>query len=67
MWDLSFLTRDGTHVPCIARWVINHWTSRKVPSCSLSCLGSSLGHPLGARGPRFAPDQIYSTVTQSFL
>ena len=26
MWDLSSLTRDQTHVPCIARWIVNHWT-----------------------------------------
>ena len=27
MWDLSSLTRDRTHVPCIH----NHWTTREVP------------------------------------
>ena len=31
MWDLSSLTRDGTHIPCIARWILNHWTPREVP------------------------------------
>ena len=31
MWDLSFLTRDQTCVPCIARWILNHWTIREVP------------------------------------
>ena len=31
MWDLSSLTRDPTHVPCISRWVLNHWTTREVP------------------------------------
>ena len=30
--DLSSLIRDRTHVPCIARGVLNHWTTRKVPS-----------------------------------
>lgn len=29
---LSSLIRDRTHVPCIARGVLNHWTTRKVPS-----------------------------------
>ena len=24
-------TRDGTHVPCIARWVLNHRNTREVP------------------------------------
>ena len=31
MWDLSSLTRDWTHVPCIARQILNHWTTREVP------------------------------------
>ena len=22
----SFQTRDGTHIPCIGRWIFNHWT-----------------------------------------
>ena len=29
--DLSSLTRDWTCVPCIARWILNHWTTREVP------------------------------------
>ena len=24
-------TRDQTHVPCIDRWILNYWTTRKVP------------------------------------
>ena len=31
MWDLSSLTRDWTRVPCIGRWILNHWTTREVP------------------------------------
>ena len=31
MWDLSSLTRDRTHVPCIGRRILNHWTTREVP------------------------------------
>ena len=31
MWDLSSLTRDQTHTPCIGRWSLNHWTDREVP------------------------------------
>ena len=30
MWDLSSLTRDRTHVPCIARRILYHWTTREV-------------------------------------
>ena len=28
---LSSLTRDGTQVPCIGRWILKHWTTREVP------------------------------------
>ena len=31
MWDLSSLTKDWTHVPCIAKWILNHWTTSDVP------------------------------------
>ena len=31
MGDLSSQTRDWTHIPCIARWILNHWTTREVP------------------------------------
>ena len=24
-------SRDRTHVPCIGRWILNHWTTKKVP------------------------------------
>ena len=30
MWDLSSLTREKTRVLCIARWILNHWTTREV-------------------------------------
>ena len=23
---------DQTHVPCIGRWILNHWTTREVPN-----------------------------------
>ena len=28
--DLSSLTKDRTHVSCIARWILNPWTTREV-------------------------------------
>ena len=31
MGNLRSLTKDWTHVPCIARQIFNHWTTRKVP------------------------------------
>ena len=32
MWNLSFLTRNQTHTPCIERWNLNHWPAREVPT-----------------------------------
>ena len=32
MSDLSSLTRDWACVPCIARQILNHWTTREVPN-----------------------------------
>ena len=29
-WDLSFLTGINP-VPCIGKWILNHWTTREVP------------------------------------
>ena len=31
MWDHSSPARDWTYIPCIARQVLNNWTSREVP------------------------------------
>ena len=31
--NLSSLTRGRTGVPCVARWILNHWTTREVPQC----------------------------------
>ena len=30
MCNLSSLTRDQTHVPCVGRRILNHWTTREV-------------------------------------
>ena len=39
-------TRDGTGVLCIARQILNHWTTRKVPTCRLAKrIGSHPAHP----------------------
>ena len=31
MWDLHSLIRDQTHISCIGRRILNHWTTREVP------------------------------------
>ena len=35
MWDLSSLTRLQTHIPCVGRQSLNHWTTREVPTVCL--------------------------------
>ena len=32
VWDPGSLTRPWTHTPCTGRWILNHWTSRGLPS-----------------------------------
>ena len=31
-WDLGSLIRDRTHIPCVGRQILNHWTTREVPA-----------------------------------
>ena len=35
MWDLSSSIRDLTHIHCIGKQILNHWTTREVPSASI--------------------------------
>lgn len=37
MLDLSSLTSDQTHILCIAKWNLNHWVTREVPSALSLC------------------------------
>ena len=32
MWDLGSPARDQTHVPCIGRQILSHWTTREEES-----------------------------------
>ena len=34
MWELSSLTKDGTHNPALEAQSLNHWTAREVPADS---------------------------------
>ena len=56
IWDLSSLIRDQTYVPCISRWILNHWTTREVPLKFYICLSSptDLSSPWG-QCPRCLP------------
>ena len=31
IWNLSSSTKDWNQVPCIVRWILNHWITREVP------------------------------------
>ena len=30
IWNLSSMTKNQTGIPCIARWILSHWTTREV-------------------------------------
>ena len=39
-------TRDQTHVPCVGRWIFNHWATREVPPSLLKAfLESFFSYP----------------------
>ena len=46
IWDLSSLTKDGAHIPWVARQMLNHWTTKEVLRWSyekgLGCLSWAL-------------------------
>ena len=43
MWDLSFWTRDQTHIlSCIGRQILNHWTTEEVPCIRFLLLHNKL-------------------------
>ena len=35
----SSWTRDGTHVPCIGKWILNHWATRKIQNFLIEYVG----------------------------
>ena len=45
MCNLSSLTWDRTHTPCIGRQSLNHWTTRQVPSLFSPLFLKLLIHP----------------------
>ena len=46
LYDLSFLTRFQTHIPCIPRRIRNHWTTREVPEISIFQFSWTLPHDM---------------------
>ena len=57
MWDLSSLTRNQTHAPCVGRWSLNQWTTREAPPSPFRHAVSSLG-PTSGRSPTSAEPQV---------
>ena len=45
MWDPSSLTGDQTCIPCIARQILNHWTTREVLKCGCKSFIKSKNTP----------------------
>ena len=41
IWDLTSLTRDQIPIPCIARQILYHWTTREVPHSFLKAISWS--------------------------
>ena len=37
MWDLSYPTWEWTRIPCIGRWILNHWIAKEVPAIPPFC------------------------------
>ena len=43
MWDLTSLTRDRPHIPCIRKQSLSHWTTREVSPIALVTNRQKLG------------------------
>ena len=48
----SSQTRDQTHVLCIGRWILNHWTTREVPGWIFNSIPQMFSRPLLNVKPR---------------
>ena len=80
MQDLNFLTKDRTHVLCIGKQILNHWTTKDVPSqplnftLSLSKCLPSAGSSISGSGLSVLPfplcllsSLLLPSLTSSFL
>ena len=64
MWDLGSLLGDGTHVPCLGRWVLNCWTTREVPQMGNFCF--LMPSPLLTAWPLFSACPLEDLMTHNF-
>ena len=58
IWNLSSLTRNWTYVLCIGRQILNHWTTRKVPSVQLLTESFNIENICGSQ-PSISPTIFY--------
>ena len=59
MCDLSFPTRDTTHVSRIGRWILNHWPTREGPAGMFSITHSMAGTVLGTEDMKMNKTRSY--------
>ena len=68
--NLSSPIRNWTHIPCIAKWILNHWTTREVPglpvyTACLACLPSPfVTPPISHSAPWIA---VHKSILKSCL
>ena len=58
--EICYLTKDRTHVPCIASWILNHWATKEVPENKN--LNSSLPLAVGQQPWPSPLDWVQSTL-----
>ena len=55
--------REGTHVPCLGRWIPNHWTAREAPARAFLTLGVCVGFTSFVLLLCFSATQLHPGVT----
>ena len=66
IWDISSLTRDRAHDPCIGSAELAHWTTKEVLEAlcsSFCCLGSEFhGLSENSQGPDTGAESLIMTL-----
>ena len=69
MWKLNSPTSDWTHITCIIKWILNHWTTREVPGFhfSIACWSWERCHirDMGAEVQREGLAQGHSALSSN--
>ena len=67
MCNLSSLTRDWPHSPCIGSWSLNHWASWEIPGVSISENLSVCCSKAFSKGQNHWSIHSYPTPVNSYL